>query len=65
MLNVSLFNYLKYVLHAKNPLIGRPHGEGEGGTHKAEDSTDKLRQHDSDKGGGMGVKNSGNFVDVI
>ena len=38
---------------------------GEGGTQKADDSTDKLRECDSDKGGGGGVKKSRNFVDVI
>ena len=35
-------------------------GRGEGGPPKADDSTDKLRQCDSDKGGG--VKN---FADVL
>ena len=39
-------------------------GGGEGGTQKADDSTDKSRECDSDKGGG-GIKNSVNFADVI
>ena len=34
-----------------------------GGPPKADDSTDKLRECDSDKGGG--VKKSENFADVI
>ena len=37
---------------------------GWGGTRKADESTDMLRECDSDKGGD-GVKKSGNFVDVI
>ena len=39
-------------------------GEGGGVTPKADDSTDKLRECDSDKGG-EGVRKSENFADVI
>ena len=46
-------------------LNGVRMGRGEVGTQKADDSTDKLRECDSDKGGRGGVKNSGNFADVI
>ena len=34
---------------------------GGGGTQKVDDSSDKLRECDSDKGG-VGAKNFGNFV---
>ena len=37
---------------------------GGGGTPKADESTDKLREFDSEKGGG-GQKISENFADVI
>ena len=44
--------------------LGGGAAAGGGGTQKADDSTNKLRECDSDKGGGR-VKNSRNFADVI
>ena len=38
---------------------------GRGGSGKVDKSTDKLRDHVCDKGGGEGVKKSEIFMDVI
>ena len=57
-----MLNIIAFKLGAIHLL--RSHGGGGGGLVKTNDSTDRLREWDSDKGG-EGVQKSENFADVI